>query len=83
VRRISSAEDYLLPVPVLSRLFRGKMLALLKAAHAERRLQFFGPYTELADNEQSSCRSSSSQSADSRWLAFEADGVIGVSRSQH
>src|SRR6202007_3367246 len=39
---ISSSEDYLLPVPVLSRLFRGKMLALLKAAHAEGRLQFFG-----------------------------------------
>jgi hypothetical protein len=29
-RWISSAEDYLLPVPVLSRMFRGKMLALLK-----------------------------------------------------
>src|SRR5262249_4493558 len=32
-RWISSAQDYLLPVPVLSRMFRGKMLALLKAAH--------------------------------------------------
>src|SRR3984957_4333506 len=48
-RWISSAEDYLLPVPVLSRMFRGKMLALLKAAHAQSRLQFFGSYTELAD----------------------------------
>jgi Putative transposase len=48
-RWISSAEDYLLPVPVLSRMFRGKMLALLKAAHAQGRLQFFGSYTELAD----------------------------------
>jgi hypothetical protein len=30
-------------------MFRGKMLALLKAAHGQDRLQFFGPYTELAD----------------------------------
>ena len=44
----SSAQDYLLPVPVLSQMFRGKMLALLKAAHGQDRLQFFGPYTELA-----------------------------------
>jgi Putative transposase/Transposase zinc-binding domain len=48
-RWISSAQNYLLPVPVLSRMFRGKMLALLKAAHGQGRLQFFGPHTELAD----------------------------------
>jgi len=48
-RWISSSEDYLLPVPVLSRMFRGKMLALLKAAHAQGQLQFFGPNAELAD----------------------------------
>jgi len=48
-RWISSAQNYLLPVPVLSRMFCGKMLALLKAAHGQGRLQFFGPYTELAD----------------------------------
>src|SRR5207342_591954 len=48
-RWISSAQDYLLPVPVLSQMFRGKMLALLKAAHGQDRLQFFGPHTELAD----------------------------------
>src|SRR6516164_8359200 len=34
-RWISSAQNYLLP-------------ALLKAAHGQDRLQFFGPYTELA-----------------------------------
>ena len=39
---ISCSEDFLLPVPVLSRLFRGKMLAMLKAAHEAGRLQFFG-----------------------------------------
>ena len=48
-RWISSAEDYLLPVPVLSRMFRGKMLAMLKTAHNAGRLQFFGPHTDLAD----------------------------------
>jgi hypothetical protein len=47
-RWISSTEDYLLPVPVLSSMFRGKMLAMLKAAHEAGRLQFFGPHAELA-----------------------------------
>jgi len=36
-------------VPVLSRMFRGKMLAMLKTAHNAGRLQFFGPHTDLAD----------------------------------
>jgi hypothetical protein len=48
-RWISSSEDYLLPVPVLSLLLRGKMLAMLKAAHQAGRLQFFGPHAELVD----------------------------------
>ena len=48
-RWISTTEDFLLPAPVLAAMFRGKMLALLKAAHAEGRLQFFGPHAELAD----------------------------------
>jgi Putative transposase/Transposase zinc-binding domain len=46
---ISATEDFLLPVPVLTRMFRGKMLALLKAAHAEGRLAFFGEHAGLAD----------------------------------
>src|SRR5262245_39542710 len=46
---ISSAEHYLLPVPVLSPMFRGKMLAMLKMAHDAGRLQFFGPHADLAD----------------------------------
>jgi hypothetical protein len=48
-RWIGSPEGYLLPVPVLSQLFRGKMLAMLKVAHEAGRLQFFGPHAELAD----------------------------------
>jgi len=46
---IGSSEDYLLPAPVLSRLFRGKMLAMLKAAHEAGRLQFFADHAHLAD----------------------------------
>jgi hypothetical protein len=42
-------EDYLLPVPMLSRMFRGKMLAMLKTAHNAARLLFFGPHADLAD----------------------------------
>jgi hypothetical protein len=38
-----------LPVPILSRLFRGMMLKLLKAAHGRGRLQFFGLHTALTD----------------------------------
>jgi hypothetical protein len=49
-RWIRSTEDYLLPVPVLKRMFRGKMLAMLKVAHADGKLQFFGPHADLADN---------------------------------
>ena len=48
-RWISTTEDFLLPVPVLTAMFRGKMLALLKAAHADGRLQFFGPHAGLVD----------------------------------
>ena len=38
-----------MPVAVLAKMFRGKMLALLKAAHADGQLEFFGPYAALAD----------------------------------
>jgi len=48
-RWIGGTQDYLLPVPVLSRMFRGKMLAMLKAAHVDGRLRFFGPLAGLAD----------------------------------
>jgi hypothetical protein len=45
---IGSSQNYLLPVPVLSRMFRAKMLAMLKAAHDAGHLQFFGPHADLA-----------------------------------
>jgi Putative transposase len=46
---ISASEQFLLPAPVLSAMFRGKMLALLKTAHADGRLSFPGSIASLAD----------------------------------
>jgi hypothetical protein len=47
-RWISCRPDYLLPVKVLSRLFRRLMLEMLLAAHAAGHLQFFGDQAHLA-----------------------------------
>jgi Putative transposase/Transposase zinc-binding domain len=41
-RWVGSRPDYFLPVPVLSRVFRGKFLAGLRAAYAAGRLRFAG-----------------------------------------
>jgi Putative transposase/Transposase zinc-binding domain len=41
-RWVGTRPDYFLPVPVLSRVFRGKFLAGLRAAHAAGRLRFAG-----------------------------------------
>jgi len=48
-RWIGCRPNYLLPVKVLSRLFRPLMLEMLLAAHAAGRLQFFGDHARLAD----------------------------------
>jgi hypothetical protein len=40
---------YLLPVPVLSSLFRRLLLAKLTAAHSADKLQFFGKHAKLSD----------------------------------
>jgi hypothetical protein len=47
-RWISCRRHFLLPVRVLSQLFRGLMLEKLLAAHAAGKLQFFGKHTGLA-----------------------------------
>src|SRR5499427_8527481 len=44
---IASRPDYLVPVEVLSALFRGRMLGMLIDAHAAGRLKFFGKYQHL------------------------------------
>jgi len=48
-RWIASRPDYLVPVEVLSSLFRGRMLAMLSKARAAGRLEFFADYQHLAD----------------------------------
>jgi hypothetical protein len=47
-RWIAARADYLLPVLVLSRLFRGLVLSMLLKAHGEGRLKFHGSNTALA-----------------------------------
>jgi Putative transposase/Transposase zinc-binding domain len=49
-RWIGSEPNYLVPVEVLSALFRGRMLGMLIDAHAAGRLQLFGDYKYLADS---------------------------------
>lgn len=46
-RWIGVLENFLLPA--LTRMFRSKMLSMLKTVRAEGRLEFFGHHAELAD----------------------------------
>ena len=46
---IAASRKFLLPVRVLSALFRRRMLEALSAAHKAGRLQFFGEHAHLAD----------------------------------
>jgi hypothetical protein len=48
-RWVSGRKGYFLPVKVLSKLFRGKFLAGLKAAKATDQLEFQGSVSKLAD----------------------------------
>jgi Putative transposase/Transposase zinc-binding domain len=48
-RWVSCRPRFLLPVPVLRCLFRGKMLAFLKQAYANQELRFPGALAPLAD----------------------------------
>src|SRR3981189_1568539 len=48
-RWVSGRPRFLLPVPVLSRLFRGLFLAKLRAAHQAGHLKFFGAPAHLDD----------------------------------
>jgi hypothetical protein len=48
-RWIASRPGFLVHVKVLSRLFRGRLLAMLAEAHAQDALRFFGDHAALAD----------------------------------
>ena len=50
-RWIASRPGFLLHVNVLSRLFRGRFLAMLAKAHTQGQLKFFGEHAALADDE--------------------------------
>ena len=50
-RWISCRKDFFLPVRVLSRLYRGKLLAALRAAFDDGQLEFHGALRELAEPE--------------------------------
>jgi hypothetical protein len=47
-RWVPGRADFFLPVRVLSRVFRGKFIELLKAAHRQERLRFHGDLKPLA-----------------------------------
>ena len=46
---VACKPGFFLPVRVLSRLFRGRFVAALAAAHHAGQLQFFGEYASLSD----------------------------------
>ena len=48
-RWIGSRANFLVRVDLLSRLFRGKFIAMLSAAHADGKLRFFKTHAGLAD----------------------------------
>src|SRR5258705_729321 len=48
-RWVASRSDFLVHINVLARLFRGKMLAMLMAAHDANQLTFFNSLAGLAD----------------------------------
>jgi hypothetical protein len=48
-RWVASRSDFLVHINVLARLFRGKMLAMLLAAHDANQLTFFNTLAGLAD----------------------------------
>ena len=62
-RWIGCRPNYLLPVKVLSRLFRPLMLEMLVAAHDAGRLQFFGDHAHLADKVTARSRQIAGQAA--------------------
>lgn len=47
---IAAKKDFFLPVRVLSRVFRGKFIALLKQAHEQGKLQLEGQLAHLTEN---------------------------------
>ena len=52
---IACRPKFFLPVRILSRLFRGKLLAFLRQAFTERKLKFFGQLADLSEPARFDC----------------------------
>jgi len=65
---IPSRSRFLLPVKVLSRVFRGKFLALLRTAFRKGRLQFHGRLTAL--EQKSRFRALVRQAFGCEWVVY-------------
>jgi len=74
-RWIPCRLGFFLPVAVLSRLFRGKCLALMKAAFREGRLSFHGQLQALADPEAFFGLLSSLR--DKKWIVYSKPPFAG------
>lgn len=51
-RWISTREQFLIPIKVLSRLFRGKFLSYLKAAYSKDKFKFYGNIQDLTEEKE-------------------------------
>lgn len=74
-RWIACRPNFFLPVRVLSRLFRGKLLALLRQTFAEGKLQFFGELAALADPSRFHAWLRSSQNTE--WVVYAKPPLTG------
>jgi hypothetical protein len=74
-RWIACRPNFFLPVRVLSRLFRGKLLALLRQTFAEGKLQFFGELAALADPSRFHAWLRSSQNTE--WVVYAKPPFTG------
>jgi hypothetical protein len=70
-RWISAGQDFLFPVKVMARLFRGKLLAAIASAHERGRLHLEGPAAHLAE-----------PGAFAKWKSdlYKADWVVYAKR---
>src|SRR5262245_52961421 len=75
---VASRSNFLVHVNVLARLFRGKMLAMLMAAHDAGQLKFFNSHAGLADK-----RTFKRFIAPLRWLKHEGPATIGGTLAPH
>lgn len=74
-RWVCARPHFLLPVKVLSRLFRGRLLAMLAEAHAQDRLTFFGEHAALADK--GACKRFLAPLRRREWVVYAKEPFAG------